>query len=75
LLEVLDWQAFGCGQVAVRPEGQVCLSSKHNQKLDPLEPEPQLSDFYVPTDDLKDREIAFVILGMAATGLVAHKLA
>ena len=45
----------------------------HN--LDPLGPEPQLADFYQPSDGQKDREIAFVILGMAATGLVAYQLA
>ena len=37
--------------------------------------EPTLADFYVPSDDQKDREITFIILGMAATGLVAYKLA
>lgn len=45
------------------------------KNLDPLEPEPQLSDFYHPSDDQKDREIAFVILGMAATGLVCYEVA
>ncbi len=44
-------------------------------KLDPLGPEPQLSDFYQPSSDQKDREITFIILGMAVTGLVAYKLA
>ena len=44
-------------------------------KLDPLGPEPKLSDFYVPSGGQRDREIAFVVLGMAATGLVAYKLA
>ena len=44
----------------------------HN--LDPLGPEPQLADFYHPSDGQKDREIAFVILGMAATGFVAYQL-
>ena len=44
----------------------------HN--LDPLEPEPQLVDFYHPSDGQKDHEIAFVILGMAATGFVAYQL-
>ena len=44
-------------------------------KLDPLGPEPKLSDFYVPSSSQRDREIAFVVLGMAATGLVAYKLA
>ena len=44
-------------------------------KLDPLGPEPKLSGFYVPSSGQRDREIAFVVLGMAATGLVAYKLA
>ena len=38
-------------------------------------PEPQLADCYHPSGGQKDREIAFVILGMAATGLVAYRLA
>jgi hypothetical protein len=38
-------------------------------------PEPTLADFYVPSDDQKDREIAFVVLAMGATVLVAYKLA
>ena len=42
----------------------------HN--LDLLGPEPQLSDFYHTCGGQKDREIAFVILGMAATGFVAY---
>ena len=41
----------------------------------PLGPEPKLSDFYVPNSGQRDRDIAFVVLGMAATGLVAYKLA
>ena len=45
----------------------------HN--LCPLGPEPQLADFYQPSGGQKDRELAFVILGMAATGLVAYRLA
>ena len=45
----------------------------HN--LDPLGPKPQLADFYHPSDGQKDSELAFVILGMAATGLVAYRLA
>ena len=40
--------------------------------LDPLEPEPQLSDFYTPSSAQKDREIAFVIGGMVVTGLVTY---
>ena len=45
----------------------------HN--LDPLGPAPQLADFNHPSDGQKDREISFVIPGMAATGLVVHRLA
>ena len=43
--------------------------------LAPLGPRPQLSDFYTPSSDQKDCEIAFVVLGMAVTGLVAYKIA
>ena len=39
-----------------------------------MDPEPQLSDFYTPSNDQKDREIAFVVLGVAATSLVAYKI-
>ena len=42
------------------------------KQLDPMGPEPVISDFYTPSDDQKDREIAFVLLGMTATGLVAY---
>ena len=44
-------------------------------KLDPLGPEPMLSDVYVPSSGQRNREIAFVVLEMAATGLMAYKLA
>lgn len=45
----------------------------HN--VEPLEPEPQLSDFYHPSEGQRDREIAFIILGMIGTGLIAYKIA
>ena len=45
------------------------------ETLDPLGPEPQLSDFYTPSSAQKDREIVFIILRMAATGLVIYKIA
>ena len=45
------------------------------ETLDPLGPEPQLSDFYTPSSVQKDREIVFIVLGMTATGLVAYKIA
>ena len=43
--------------------------------LDPLKPEPQLSDFYTPSSAQKDREISFVIGGMVVTGLVTYYIA
>ena len=46
-----------------------------DSKLDPLGPEPMLSDFYTPSDDQKDCEIAFVIAVMAVVRLVTYKLA
>ena len=55
---------------AMREYAQV---TGHN--LGPLGPEPQLSDFYHLRDGQRDREIAFVILGMAATSPVAYRLA
>ena len=45
------------------------------ENLDPLEPKPQLSDFYTPSSAQKDREISFVIGGMVVTGLVAYYIA
>ena len=44
------------------------------KELPELEPEPTLSDFYTPSEDQKNREIAFVVGGMALTGFVAWKL-
>ena len=44
------------------------------KNLNPLEPKPQMSDFYTPSSAQKDREIAFVALGMTAVGLVAYKI-
>ena len=40
-----------------------------------FQPEPTLADFYVQKDAQKDRQIAFVILGMGATALIAYKFA
>ena len=45
------------------------------QNLGPLGSESQLSDFYHLSGGQRDREITFVILGMAATGFVAYRLA
>ena len=83
--ERLDWineelrrqnhavHTFNDVDAAIREYAQVFGEDK-SKLLDPLGTEPQLSDFYRPSDDQKDREIAFVVLGMAATGLVAYKL-
>ena len=79
--ERLDWineelrrqnhavQTFQDVDAAIREYSQVT-----GHDLDPLGPEPQLSDIYAPSSAQKDREITFVVLGMAATGLVAYKI-
>jgi hypothetical protein len=79
--EHLDWinedlrrqghavQTFRDVDATIREYSQVT-----GKTLEPFSPEPQLSDFYTPSDDQKEHEITFVILGMAATGLVAYKL-
>ena len=45
-----------------------------NKKLTPLSPKPRLSDFYIPSEDQKNREMAFVAGGMVLTGFIAWKL-
>ena len=40
-----------------------------------LEPRPQLSDFYQPSPEQRDREVAFVIMGLGVTSAVAYMLA
>ena len=45
------------------------------ETLDPLGPEPQLSDSYTPSSAQKDREISFVVGGMVVTGLVTYYIA
>ena len=37
-----------------------------------LEPKPKLSDFYQPSPEQRDREIAFVIMGLGATSFAAY---
>lgn len=44
------------------------------EQLPDLPPKPILSDFYTPSEDQKNREIAFIIGGMALTGFVTWKL-
>ena len=45
-----------------------------HQHLPPLWDEPKLSDFYNPSRQRKDAEIALVVGGMAVVGLLAYKL-
>ena len=44
------------------------------KKLDPLPQEPKLSDYYAPSPDQQNRELLFIVAGMAATGFLADKL-
>ena len=41
-----------------------------NKKFTSLSPKPTLSDFYTPSEDQKNREIAFVVGGMTLTGFI-----
>lgn len=45
-----------------------------NKDLPDLPEKPTLRNFYTPSEDQKNREIAFVVGGMALTGFVAWKL-
>ena len=63
-------QAFHDAEQAMHEYNRVT-----GKTLDPLGPRPHLSDFYTPSDAQMGREIAFVVLGMAVTGLVAYKIA
>ena len=44
-----------------------------SQSLPPLREKPKLSDFYNPSRPRKDAELALVVGGMAAIGIVAYK--
>ena len=44
------------------------------KQLDPLPLKPELSDFYTPSEDQKNRELVFIVGGMALTGFIAYKL-
>ena len=41
--------------------------------LDPLPQEPKLSDYYAPSPDQQNRELLFIVAGIAVTGFVAYK--
>ena len=75
--EVLRWQGHAVRtfrDVVDAAMREYAWVSGENVSLADLGPEPLLSDIFDPSDDQKDREIAFVILGMAAVGLAAYKL-
>ena len=42
--------------------------------LAPLDPKPELSDYYKPSSDQKTRELIFVAVGVGATGLITYKM-
>ena len=42
------------------------------KRLPELSPKPVLSDFYIPSDDHKDRELAFIALSMISVGAVLY---
>ena len=64
-------QTFRSADEAIREYARVF----GRQPSDTLGPEPTLSDLYVPSSDQKDREFVFIAAGLAATALVAYKLA
>ena len=43
------------------------------KSLDPIPPEPKLIDFYTPSSNQQDKQIVFIVLGMATTGFVVWK--
>ena len=43
------------------------------KQLQAFEPEPELSDFYTPTDDQKIREIIFILLGLGIITVTAFR--
>ena len=44
-----------------------------SQSLPPMRDPPKLADFYNPSRQRKDAEIALVVGGMAVVGLLAYK--
>ena len=60
-------------ETAMREYSRVFGEAK-SRSLEGLGPEPRLSDFYVPSASQKDRELAFIVLGMAATGVIAYEI-
>ena len=61
-------QTFSDLGIAMREYSEVT-----SQSLPPLRAEPKLNDFYNPSRQQKDGEIAFVVGGMAVVGFLAYK--
>ena len=61
-------QTFGDPGIAMQEYHKVT-----NQSLSPLRAEPKLNDFYNPSRQQKDGEIAFVVGGMAVVGFLVYK--
>ena len=61
-------RTFGDLDVAMREYHEVT-----GQSLSPLREPPKLADFYNPSRQRKDAEIALVVGGMAVVGLLAYK--
>ena len=66
----LSVQAFRDADQAMREYHRIT-----GVQLDSLGDKPRLSDFYTPSDDQRDREIAFVVVGLLVTGVVVYKFA
>lgn len=43
-----------------------------SKRLDPLGPEPQLTDFYHPSGDQQARELGFIVLALGAAGITGY---
>ena len=61
-------QTFGDLEVGMQEYQKVT-----GQQLPPLRDHPKLADFYNPSRQRKDAEIALVVGGMTVVGLVAYK--
>ena len=44
------------------------------KQLYSLPPEPKLNNCYAPSPDQQNRELLFIVAGMAATGFLAYEL-
>lgn len=86
--ERLDWindelrrqghavQTFRDVETAIREYARVTGKTLTRDARDALlGPEPKLSDFYVPSEGQKNREMTFVVLGMCVVGGVSYSIA